>query len=244
MNISVESDIGRRSAQEDMVLHYQDNHGALLAVADGVNGSKTATIIKEQLASIFVGYRTRVGAGMAMTPTYNALHELTKNETSGSTLTMAWIPKARTCAIIAVVGDSPAMVVDGKTEALWIAPEHNIETNSAEKQAALQRNALIVGGCLCVSRGGPFIQLSRAFGLRELDPILNRKPEIKVASLGKHSTLLIGSDGLFDPTHARTQKEALRIATMVRNGADAKTLIQNAFQNQSTDNISAIVCRP
>ena len=63
--------------------------------------------------------------------------------------------------------------------------------------------------------------MTRVLGDTELDSIINRQPEIYSVPLG--SFLLVGSDGLFDPTHRTSVAEqAAHLAECIFDGKDAK----------------------
>jgi serine/threonine protein phosphatase PrpC len=71
--------------------------------------------------------------------------------------------------------------------------------------------------------------------------ILRRDPEICDLTIDNGDYMIIGSDGLFDPTHSRTQDEARRISKLVLEGAEAQDLVNDALSRRTEDNVTAIV---
>jgi serine/threonine protein phosphatase PrpC len=86
------------------------------------------------------------------------------------------------------------------------------------------------------------LQTSRTFGDAEFTSILSRDPEIFEIELGSDSFVLVGSDGLFDPSHG-SDDAASSIVQLIERGSDAKVLVQYALGIPTQDNVTAILVR-
>jgi len=237
---------GPRSYQEDRFVVVEHGDGVLLAVADGHGGVDVAKYVANHLKETWEACYD----DMAQTPlaewgivmqalkhTVQNLHAETQWLSAGSTLSIAFIPAHKKTAYIAVLGDSPVIVRKPNGE-LHISPEHNVRTNAAECDAAVERGAFIHCGYMSARYSGPGIQMTRVLGDAELDSIINREPEIYSVSLG--SFLLVGSDGLFDPTHRTSVAEqAAHLAECIFDGKDAKGIVDAT--EPAHDNVTAIL---
>jgi serine/threonine protein phosphatase PrpC len=161
---------------------------------------------------------------------------------SGSTLSAVVVSQDKLRADVAIVGDSPIVIFD-RAKSLWIAPEHNVRTNMFERMAAIERGAVYEDGYIRESVSGVGVQLSRVLGDRELDPFLNREPELFSVLLGPESFIIVGSDGLLDPKHENTKEQISRVIALVKKGAGAKDLVCDALDRKTGDNVTAIVWR-
>ena len=121
MEVSIASAQGNRGYQEDRVVHewiscpsLQNGTGWLLAVFDGHNGAKTADMVSKAFPSLFETYllAQRGDAVKALREVFASLNQMVKDQTSGSTASVAFIPQDAQHIILAVLGDSPIAVQD------------------------------------------------------------------------------------------------------------------------------------
>lgn len=249
--ISAATTQGARNSQEDRNLvakiqlkGIRNGRGKLLAVMDGHNGEETVEKVKNSLEGIFIEKLTQVNGNIEETlqATIAELHKLTQNNYSGTSLSIAYVPNHKRRTYVAVLGDSPVIVVDkeGKTK---ISPEHNVRSNLAERKAAEERGAEYWSGYIIdpSKSGPPGLQLSRALGGAHIKRILNREPEIYALDLGKESIVILASDGLLDPSHSKTKPQIKRIVQMVKKGKNAQNLVQDAEKRATGDNATAVV---
>lgn len=245
MKITTAQQQGLRPYQEDTygVFKYPDG-GTLLAVFDGHGGKEASTILGEFLKStpnpIWTLDKSALGT---LFKTFDALTELCK---SGTTASLVYITPDHNKAYVAVLGDSPVIIFD-KNNNIWTSPEHNVRTNGDEVQKVLARGGNVYNGYAfkkAESWGAQTqqgLQLSRAFGNYGLREILSQEPELFEIELGPYSWVLVASDGLLDPGHKNTEERINQIVTMVTYGGNAETLVNNAIEKKTGDNVSAIV---
>ncbi len=236
------TDRGKRPYQEDRsVVYWIPDEGYLLATFDGHGGSECADFCAKTLVPIIHTF-TRFGWNTedAIRDVFRNLNEKTEYMGPGCAASIAFIKKDGSEVIVGVLGDAPVLVKKDDGE-LWLAPEHNVRTNQAEANAAIERGGFVQNGYLFVRMGGNGLQMSRALGDRFLGPVLNREPEIFRLPLGPGSFVLVGTDGLFDPTH--TTNPSTTIAAAIKAGHDANQLVQNALAVPTYDNVTAILVK-
>lgn len=83
--------------------------------------------------------------------------------------------------------------------------------------------------------------MARSLGDSALDRILNREAEINNITLGDQSLIVLGTDGLLEPLAAPLMDQMQRLVTLVRDGADAQALVEDALRRETGDNVTAIV---
>ncbi len=238
------TDKGKRPYQQDRsVVYWVPDEGYLLATFDGHGGSECADLCTKLLISIYHQIRPNlliVNLKTLIRGIFHTLNAETKHMGAGCAASIAFIKKDGSEVIVGVLGDAPVLVkkFDGD---LWLAPEHNIRTNKSEVEAAKARGGFVQGGYLFGSRfSSPGLQMSRALGDCNID-VLNREPEIFRLPLGPGSFVLVGTDGLFDPSHATNQSAT--IAAAIEAGHDANQLVQNALAVPTYDNVTAILVK-
>src|SRR6266513_2092957 len=132
--ISSASAQGSRSELQDRFLTsripqdpVKEIHGWLMSVMDGHGGPQTAELISQELLSHFEdAFAKHCGQiNQTLKAVVHTLAERTQQETSGSTLAMAYKPVHEDCVYTAVLGDSPVVVLD-KQGTLQICPIHNV----------------------------------------------------------------------------------------------------------------------
>ena len=240
--ISYATDIGLRPYQEDRFVVCSDGEHPgiklLMAVMDGHGGPEVSEFLSASLLEYFL-----TKGGGSLRETIRLLSEQTELMEAGSTLSVVVISKAdETTAYIAVIGDSPVIVRD-KEGRIIMSPEHNVRSNAQERDASIDRGAIYEGGYIWDPFTGRGLQMSRALGDSALSKVLSREPEIYEVELGPESFIIIGSDGLFDPSHADTKNQMERLVQMVSGGADAQDLVNDALVRRTGDNVTAIVWR-
>ncbi|MCH8860434.1 MAG: protein serine/threonine phosphatase 2C family protein, partial [Thaumarchaeota archaeon] len=192
--ISYATDTGLRPYQEDRFVVCSDGEHTgikcLMAVMDGHGGSE----VSEFLSASLLEYFLTKGEG-SLRETIRSLSDQTSSMHAGSTLSVVVIPKAdETTAYVAVIGDSPVIIRD-KEGRIIMSPEHNVRSNTQEREAAITRGAIYEQGYIWDPSGGHGLQMSRALGDSALSEILNKEPEMYEVELGPESFIIIGSDG-------------------------------------------------
>jgi serine/threonine protein phosphatase PrpC len=238
---------GNRPYQEDRSFVNITNDGLLLAVFDGHGGESTAEYCRLNLLKAF-----NAVADDPIYPTipnkirgiFDFLNIETEKMTEGTTASIVFIPSTLDRAFVGVLGDSP-VIIKNKDNEYWHSPEHNVRSNPKEVARVKAAGGVVFNG-YAFAPGGGFssagLQLSRTFGDAEFASILSRDPEIFEIELAKDSFVLVGSDGLFDPSHG-SDDAASSIVQLVERGSDAKVLVQYALGIPTQDNVTAILVR-
>jgi serine/threonine protein phosphatase PrpC len=243
MNISSATAQGERYYQEDRSVISKTKDGRLVAVMDGHGGYETAQRLASALASVWkkhvadpAGYET------AILNTFADLNTLTKDMGPGAVMSLVFIPNSADIVWVAVLGDAPVIVLtsDGLID---LSPQHNARSNKAELKAAQDRGAFYSGGYIFRSLSGNGIQMTRVFGDRELNSIVNRVPEVYSRVVNQHGFVLVGSDGLFDPSNLQTEAEVAKVVALIQAGAGAQELVDRACAVPTGDNVTAILIR-
>ncbi|VVB73833.1 Protein phosphatase 2C [uncultured archaeon] len=250
-NISAATATGGRSHQEDFYLFddlsmkgIKNGHGQMIAVLDGHNGPETAERAFKALYGVF-GVTLAMHKGdvtAAMKDAVSKLSWMTEEKKAGSTLSFVYIPDGQRIAYVAVIGDSPVIILD-KNNKVNVSPEHNVRSNPAELERARKKGAYYDSGYIMSPMGGG-LQMSRALGDKDIAHILDREPDVYSVPLGSRSFIIVGTDGLFDPGHYDTAAQIGRAVVFTLNGAGAKELVQDALDRKTCDNVTAIVWRP
>lgn len=238
---------GARPYQEDRSLIDISNDGLLLAVFDGHGGESTAEFCRANLLLAFNAVAddpTMPTIPNKVRGIFNYLALATNDLREGTTASIVFIPSSLDRAFVGVLGDSP-VIIKNKDNEYWHAPEHNVRSNPAEVARVKAAGGTVYGGYAFAPGGGlsaSGLQLSRTLGDSNFSAILSRDPEIFEIELGKDSFVLVGSDGLFDPSHG-SDDAASSIVQLVEKGSDAKVLVQYALGIPTQDNVTAILVR-
>ncbi len=248
---TVHTSIGRRDYQEDRFFYEKFDLGYLMAIFDGHGGKEVAEVASKNLLNFFsqehdnLKTKGQVDYKILLKSVTSRLSRSVEEYSSGSTMSLVFISRSEeNAAYVAVLGDSPIVIsnLDGN---LFIGPEHNVRSNLIERKLAKKRGGFYSGGYIWNEETGSGLQMSRALGdVDKFGHILSRQPEIMRVDIGKDSIILVGSDGLFDPKHTtNSREEAKRFIAMIRGGAEAKDLVDDALARETGDNVTAIVFR-
>lgn len=242
VKITIATDRGLRPHQEDRFKIVETPGGVLLGVFDGHGGHGVAATSANLLEMAWSKARASTPTDTsALDKTVELLNRATQFYGEGSTVSLAYIPKNADLVYIAVLGDSPVLVTDGRGNTN-ISPEHNVRSNPKEAEAARSRGGVILGGYLFKDIYGEGLQMSRALGDAELADVLDRTPEIYNVPISAGSTIVVATDGLFDPAHKSGNSHEI-IADKVTAGATAQDLVDYAVNVPTRDNVTAIVAR-
>ena len=250
MQISCATAQGPRAEQQDRfvslrigVADIPHGGGQLMAVIDGHGGQIVAEFIARELPGIFEQalQRQNGDAATALKTLVSHLEERTRQEPSGATLSVAYIPDEESAVYAAVLGDSPVIVVDDR-ETIHCSPIHNVRTNLEERAAAVARGAVYAGGYI----GAPELpdeglQPSRALGDCRLARIINREPEIYRVGLGEKSLVILATDGLIEPFNPDIETQTKRVVELARRGEQAEALVMDALGRNTGDNVTVVL---
>ncbi|MDP1689600.1 MAG: PP2C family serine/threonine-protein phosphatase [bacterium] len=235
---------GRKSYQEDrhcyLNIHGRNLNGWLLAVMDGHRGDFVAEFCRTEIPKIFRLSEASQGE-KALEELVTELSRQTAHDNSGSTLSLALVIDRPRIASVAILGDSPVVIYDGKK--LHLSPDHNVRTNLVERAAAEVRGGRYDtrdGGYLYGLHYDLSLQMGRALGDAWMGPALSHIPDIY--TIKNPRWVLVASDGLFDDTHRDTERLLLQVKDLARQKSSAKDLMQWAeSRGPLRDNATALV---
>lgn len=237
---------GARSYMEDFHHLSSTSRGTLLSVFDGHGGADVAEFCDKES---WVVFGNLIDSGTSPTDAlFETIAQLSERIDanpyfeSGTTASMVFIDSGRSEAIVAVIGDSP-VVIHNPTKGTWFGPDHNVRTNPAEMNAAIERGGHMYGGYICNSNGVG-LQMGRALGDKALKGILSRTPEVFVVDIEEGGWILVGTDGLFDPSHhsEKSLQDTVKLIIDFPN-VTAQELVNAAVAAQTGDNVTAILAR-
>ncbi len=259
--------IGERQEQQDRYLVSNLRDGLLLMVADGHNGADASSLLAENATQIYSGERAAVMDedpdcvrwGLPATKerqvirrTIKKLIEMTNEEESGSTLTLAFLQlgfrirdrSLRLRAHVGQMGDS-VFAFSSRPGALAMTPIHSVKHNPKDAAAIRQRYKDESGApCqqsnlyLYTGQSGVGLAVTRALGDQAYTLI--RAPEIKTFEADPdHALVLLASDGMLNAEEE--MRDQLRSAmTQLREGMPLQELGENC---RIQDNITMLVVR-
>lgn len=243
---------GNRDYQEDRLFASPVDGGHLFAVFDGHGGHECSEFCRTMVIDAFLAVAENPALPFVrdkMRGLFDFLAVRTRAFVAGTTATIAFVSSQADQVCVGVLGDSPA-VVKTATDEFWLAPDHNVRSNPHEVQLAKARGCSIYGGYIYPPPSGTYgvtgsgLQMSRAFGDVEMGQIaLLREPEIFELPLKAGSFVLLGSDGLLDPSHASTSAASGVTVLAERPDTTAEILVQAALAKPTNDNASAILIR-
>jgi serine/threonine protein phosphatase PrpC len=239
---------GARGSQEDF--YFSRSFGRtkeknwVLAVLDGHGGSHAAKLGKERLEEIFT---PRVFTENKDIPAFLKrtirllVSETNQFQRCGSTVSIACVMEKKKEAVIAVLGDSPVLVISSSAQP-FRASEHNVRTSTHERAAAIARGGRFDGNYICNERGAG-LQLSRALGDGEMGQIISRTPEIY--TIPDPTVVMVGTDGLLEDPEDNQDAAFIRIVNICKNGGDAKAVLHQSSDpsHDQSDNATALVWR-
>lgn len=252
MNITSAQMQGPRPYQEDCMVQYVGSDGNyLLAVFDGHGGAECAVAAMNYAGAAYEDnlLTTKTNEGHLLAIIHD-IGEVVNKMDSGSTASIVLIDKDFTTATVGILGDSPVYIKT--TDGFFLSDEHNVRTNVKEKEALIARGGAVTWDGnyaydpqdFSLANKGRGLQMTRALGDYHLDRILLREPSISVVPLTDDSVILIGSDGLFDPSHMDGGQSFKDIQYMLSNpNVGADQLIKFRETYGAGDNVSAIVVR-
>ncbi|MEK7094088.1 MAG: PP2C family protein-serine/threonine phosphatase [Patescibacteria group bacterium] len=237
---------GPREYQEDVIAIHEfnlgDTKGILLVVMDGHRGTRTADYCAAKIGQYFApssGSRKDIRAGL-----FGLIKRLateTRDLQSGTTFSAVCI--VRNIATLAVLGDSPIVIVD-RLGRVVIGPEHNIQTNATERKAAVARGGIYSRGYLWVPGSRHGLQMSRSLGDAYMEEVILRKPEARRVSLGPNSLILVCSDGVLDPDHINSWERISELVEVAKRDCSAEDLLSLVKTKGLEDNTSIILWKP
>ncbi|MDP3963356.1 MAG: PP2C family serine/threonine-protein phosphatase [bacterium] len=242
-NVTIATAQGPRTYQEDRA-HFQriekgDCDGWLLAVMDGHGGEAVSEYCRQRIGEYFM-LSEASKAKTALSKLIARLARETENFRAGSTISIACILESHRKAVIAVLGDSPVIVLDGAGK-LHASPEHNVRSNAKEREAAEKRGGIYMDGYIYSRHGDLGLQMSRALGDHNLHSVLSRDPEIY--TIDDPRWVLVASDGVVDPGHANTDVLIRELEVQAKRGSDADSIIRWTSNRGLHDNATAVAWR-
>jgi serine/threonine protein phosphatase PrpC len=239
---------GMRGYQEDRHLMISAEEGLIMVVMDGHGDAACAIELESKFCEVWDSvFSSEKTPDFLFKELFDKFDMLTSGMECGSTMSVAFIPKANTGketkVHVAILGDSP-VIVQQPDGTFHVSPEHNVRTNMAERAAAQARGGYYSSnGYICYGPEGHGLQMSRAFGDRDLGKILCRQPEVYSVDLG--GWVLVGSDGLLSPGHDESGVQMLLdIVKMIEEqDVNAKELVDYAVSIPTGDNVTAILWR-
>jgi len=238
---------GVRDHQEDRLKIDANNDGILIAIFDGHHGHSTSQFCEHNLLKAFnfvANNPAYPSIEDKMKGVFQFLVDLTSGFESGSTGSIVFIPNSLDRALVGVLGDSP-VIIKASNGDYWHSPEHNVSNNPQEVLRVKKGGCQVYNGYVFPPTSGfttTGFQLTRAFGDSAYSEVLLREPEIFEIPLGLGSFVLVGSDGLFDPSHKSNDSYHL-ITNLIEKGATAGNLVKHALDIPTMDNVSAILVR-
>lgn len=244
--ITASSAVGGRDYQEDRFLIEYCAEGTLLAVMDGHIGAGTAQFVADNFRRYFMGgWKRHRDSGKALRHALRHLEMRTRGMEAGTTLSATFIFDDRPEVLVAVVGDSPVLIL--ADHGLFIGPDHNVRTNLEERKR-------------CIERGGEYssngyilsnitrdwgLQMSRSFGDRAMGGVIERVPEFYSVQRAEAGYVALMTDGVVDPGHSGSGG-ITEVTRILNEGACAMDLVRRVTSavDGADDNATAIVWRP
>jgi serine/threonine protein phosphatase PrpC len=259
--------IGERQEQQDRYLVANLRDGLLLMVADGHNGTQASSLLAENTTQIYSEERaaeieqnpdwTRWGLPatkerLVIRRTIKRLIELTGDEDSGSTLTLAFLQlgfrirdrSLRLRAHVGQMGDS-FFAFSSRPGALAMTPIHSVKHNEKDAEAIRQRYKDESGEpCqksslyLYTGESGIGLAVTRALGDKAYTLI--RAPEIKTFEADPdHALVMLASDGMLN-SEEDMRDQVRSTVSLLREGMPLQELGEN-YRMQ--DNITMLAVR-
>lgn len=267
--VNIYQALGTRNIQEDHYVVACLKHGVLLAIADGHGGAKTSSLVSSHLVSIFseeseMAIKSKKQAAVMTLSSYqarrllentiNRLISLTKDLTSGSTLTVAfietgfWGESSTSCIRVTVgqLGDS-IFALSSKPGNLTVGPIHSVETSprdvreiQEDYQTQYNDECGVFGGYIFSSSiEGQGSSLTRSLGDSAFT--LLHKPELNTYMTNpSQSILMLASDGIL--TGQRNVRPTIKtMVEKIRSGESIRAIGDGIHPQE--DNITILCIR-
>jgi len=242
--ISYSTRQGLRYDQEDRLFYRKTRSikfgGWVMAVMDGHGGARAAEVCSAIIGPLFTELCRRKNSASPedfLRSLVSILADKTSGFEEGSTLSIALVLNGEDKVVVAVLGDSPVIVVD-QSNAIHISPEHNVRTNLRDRDAAIENGAEYENGYI-YNKSGHGLQLSRALGDGDMSGILSRQPEIYV--INKPKWVVVGSDGLLDPEHGDAAGLAQQLVRLLKPKSTADQIMDWASHRGLKDNATVVL---
>lgn len=239
--------LGKRSSMEDFYeTRIDDVDGeivGLFGVFDGHGGKRAAEYVKQHLFNTLIRHpkfisdtKSAIADAYSHTDTEFLNLENNQNRDAGSTASTAILVGDR--LLVANVGDSRAVICRGGN-AIAVSRDHKPDQTDERQRIEDAGGFVMWAGTW---RVGGVLAVSRAFGDRLLKQFVVADPEIQEEKVDSAlEFLILASDGLWDVV---TNEEAVGMVKPIQEPEEAaKTLVREAFQRGSADNITAVVVR-
>ncbi|KAH7671712.1 protein phosphatase 1L protein [Dioscorea alata] len=243
------SSAGKRSSMEDFYETRIDGIDGelvgLFGVFDGHGGVRAAEYVKQNLFSNLIKHPKFItDTKSAIADAYNhtdseflkSENNQNQNRDAGSTASTAILVGDR--LLVANVGDSRVVISRGGT-AIAVSRDHKPD-QTEERQRIEDAGGFVMWAGTW--RVGGVLAVSRAFGDRLLKQFVVADPDIQEEVIdGSLEFLILASDGLWDVV---TNEEAVAMVKPIEDPEQAaRTLMQEAYQRGSADNITCVVVR-
>ena len=230
---------GPRDRQEDFLVHVDFPFGHLIAVMDGHGGQHTARYCAERIPTLF---NPKQPTEVTLRSMSKKLAAEARKFHSGSTLSIACILEQERRVITSVIGDSPIIVLDADEE-LHRSVEHNVRTNIPERTRAITRGGVYVNGYIRNPKTATGLQMSRALGDVEMGNVILREAETSSFSIGPKCIVMVGSDGILDPSHQDEEQLLDGLIKEARRGSATK-IVKWRESLGLDDNTSIVIWKP
>ncbi len=245
---------GPKPTQEDRLLNQRieidgvaNGYGQLLGVMDGHGGDKVSDLLCRNLPILFSEFlvKNKGDVSEAIAAAIKTLHQMTINESPGSTLSMAYIPEGELDVHVAALGDSLILVArsDGSD---MLGPIHNAEHHEEDREEAVRRGGTYAKGYIRIPNGERTmgLQPTRAFGDCEFRDLLNREPSIQHISLDERTYVLLATDGLLNGK-MELAPQVQQIMFYLRDGSNAENFVEHTDKGMITkDNVAVVIYTP
>ncbi|MFC1807979.1 FHA domain-containing protein, partial [Candidatus Omnitrophota bacterium] len=230
--------------------------GRLMVVIDGHGGKEAAEMIEDNLQEYFKrAMASELGdVSKALKSMFAALRELVKDEGSGATLAVVYIPNDQMKAYVGVLGSTYVVIKDANGNVNY-GPDHRPKYNLAEREDAIARGAAYdeESGSIIPSEpqvrglvGG--INTSRSLGDSDLGDIVSREPDIYSLPLSEEGFAAILSDALLEKIHSPLsegevahQRQLDFVSRLAVRENAAEKLVSQGLRSGAKEDCTAIV---
>jgi len=227
---------GKRLFQEDFYVHLHlanENglEGELLAVLDGHGGSTAARLCADEIHGL-LKLESAADAENSLRQLIRELDGKTRHLSSGTTVSLALVLYDPPQVSIAILGDSPVVVLDNRGE-LHQSPNHNVRSNPEECAIAKKRGATYRQGHIFAPDCEDGLAMGRALGDAHLEEVLFREPD--VYTITEPAWVLVASDGLFNPIYDPLMVMIDDLQFPAEDGADAAEIMRLAEAREEAE---------